>query len=88
MAVDYMVWNITKDGVRVRMAAKDEEVWPSPALKAKRPPDTLASVPFSKFTLSGWDHMPDIVLPIYKEINDNYGTEFEPFFIQMQKRNR
>ena len=26
LAVDYMVWNVTKDDIKVRMAAKDEEV--------------------------------------------------------------
>jgi ribonuclease Z len=28
LAVDYMVWNMTKDDIKVFMAAKDEEVWP------------------------------------------------------------
>ena len=31
LAEDYMVWNITKDDIRVRMAAVDEDVWPPPA---------------------------------------------------------
>ncbi|MCP4784631.1 MAG: hypothetical protein GY903_21240 [Fuerstiella sp.] len=28
LAIDYMVWNITKDDIRVRMAKVDEDVWP------------------------------------------------------------
>ncbi len=30
LSVDYMVWNITKDDIRVRMAKVDENVWPPP----------------------------------------------------------
>ena len=78
MAVDYMVWNVTKDGIRVRMAAKDEEVWPSPALKEKIAPDFTNAISFSKFTLSGREPFPEVVGPLYEEINEKYGTDFKP----------
>lgn len=78
LAVDYMVWNVTKDDIKVRMAAKDEEVWPSPPLKQKIPPDFRGAIPISKFTLSGRDEFPDVVKPIYEEINEKYGTDFKP----------
>jgi len=80
LAVDYMVWNVTKKDIRVRMAAKDEEVWPSPALKKKNPPDFTEVVPMSKFTLSGVEPLPEVVGPIYEEINKLYGTNYEPAF--------
>ncbi len=80
LAVDYMVWNVTKDEIRVRMAAKDEEVWPSPALKKKIAPDLATSIPFSDFTKSGVEPFSDVVGPIYDEINELYGTDYEPFF--------
>jgi len=78
MAVDYMVWNVTKEGVRVRMAAKDEEVWPSPALKEKIAPDFRNAISFSDFTLSGREPFPEVVSPLYDEINEKYGTDFKP----------
>jgi hypothetical protein len=28
MVTDYMVFNVTKEDIRVRMAAVDEEIWP------------------------------------------------------------
>ncbi|MHC4712870.1 MAG: guanitoxin biosynthesis MBL fold metallo-hydrolase GntH [Planctomycetota bacterium] len=80
LAVDYMVWNVTRDDIRVRMAAKDEEVWPSPALKEKIPPDFTKSVPISDFTMSGAVPLPEVVGPIYDEINELYGTDHKPFF--------
>jgi ribonuclease Z len=73
-----MVWNVTKDDIKVRMAAKDEDVWPSPALKKKIAPDVMKSISFSEFTLSGREAFPEVVAPLYKEINDIYGTDFKP----------
>ena len=73
MAVDYMVWNVTKDDLRVRMSTVDEEVWPSPAIRPKLPPDTSKMIPFSDFTKSGAVAFPEVVKPIYDEINKDYG---------------
>ena len=78
LAVDYMVWNVTKDDMRVRMAAKDEEVWPSPAIKPKMPPDFRDAIPMSELTLSGRKPYPETVNTIYEEVNDKYGTAFKP----------
>jgi len=80
LAVDYMVWNVTKDDIRVRMSAKDEEVWPSPALKEKIAPDFTKSIPISDFTKSGAEGLPEVVGPIYDEINKKYGTDYKPGF--------
>ena len=78
LAIDYMVWNVTKDDIKVRMAAKDEEVWPSPAIKEKLAPDTSKMVPMSDFTKSGYLQYPDVLLPIWDEINEKYGTDLQP----------
>ena len=78
LAVDYMVWNVTKDDIRVRMSAIDEEIWPSPPIREKIAPDFRGVVPFSEFTLSGVLAFPEIVLPLYEEINEIYGTDFAP----------
>ncbi len=80
LASDYMVFNVTKQDIRVRMSAIDEAVWPSPALKKKIPPDTSGAIAFSKFTISGALGMPEVVGPIFDEINEMYGTKAEPLF--------
>ncbi len=80
LAVDYMVWNVTRDDIRVRMVAKDEEVWPSPPLKKKNAPDLSKSIPISEFTTSGALAFPEVVKPLYEEINELYGTNYEPHF--------
>jgi ribonuclease Z len=78
LAVDYMVFNVTRDDIKVRMSAIDEEIWPSPPLKQKNPPDFREAVPFSDFTLSGVLALPEVVGPLYEEINKLYGTDFKP----------
>ena len=80
LALDYMVWNVTQDEIRVRMSAVDEEVWPSPPLMSKIPPDTGSAIAFSKFTISGALPMLEVVGPIFDEINEMYGTNAEPIF--------
>jgi ribonuclease Z len=80
LALDYMVFNVTKDDIRVRMSVIDEEAWPSPPLITKNPPDTSKAIPFSDFTKSGALGFPEIVGPIYDEINEKYGTDYEPLF--------
>jgi ribonuclease Z len=83
LASDYMVWNITKDNITVRNSAIDEEIWPSPPTKKKIAPDAGSAINFSPFTLSGVLPFPEIVNPIYAEINEKYGTDHEPIFIKM-----
>lgn len=78
LAIDYMVWNVTKDNINVRMAVIDEEVWPSPALKEKQAPDTSKMVPMSEWNKAGWDEWPDVLNPIWDEVNELYGTDAKP----------
>jgi ribonuclease Z len=80
LALDYMVWNVNKDDIRVRMSAIDEEIWPTPAQKEKLPPDTSKMIPFSDFTKSGALPLTEIVGPIFNEVNEKYGTEVEPIW--------
>jgi ribonuclease Z len=80
LAEDYMVFNVTKDDIRVRRSVVDEEVWPTPAQKKKNAPDTGSAIAFSKFTISGAMPLPEVVGPIYDEINEKYGTDYEPIF--------
>ena len=78
LAVDYMVFNVTKQDVKVRMAAIDEDIWPQPATQAKLPPDLSKRIGFSKEIMSGRLPYPDVVKGIYDDINKRYGTNVEP----------
>ncbi|MEH6634170.1 MAG: guanitoxin biosynthesis MBL fold metallo-hydrolase GntH [Halioglobus sp.] len=80
LASDYMVFNVTKDDIRIRISAIDEDIWPSPATIPKKAPDTKSSINFSDFTKSGALAFPEVTQPLYDEINQMYGTDFEPIF--------
>jgi len=78
LATDYMVFNVTKDDIRVRMAAIDEDIWPQPATQPKLPPDFSKRIGFSDEIISGRVPFPEVVRAIYDDINARYGTSAKP----------
>ncbi len=74
LATDYMVFNITKDDIKVRMAAIDEDIWPQPAVSKQLRPDRSKRIGFSKFIMGGRVPYKDVVDEIYAEMNKKYGT--------------
>ena len=76
MATDYMVFNVTKDDVRVRMAAVDEEIWPT---NPTRPKEVRPGVgdSFSEFVIGGTEPMSELVEGIYRDFNERNGTNVE-----------
>jgi ribonuclease Z len=75
LAVDYMVFNITEDDIRVRMAAIDEDIWPLPSTIPLVPPDPeLQRVELSDFLRDARVVHRDVLEDIYKEINEKFGS--------------
>ena len=74
LAVDYMVFNVTKKDIKVRMAVIDEDIWPQPAIQKKLPPDLSKRIGFSDYISGGRIPYKDVVGKIYSEINKKYGT--------------
>lgn len=77
-ATDYMVWNVTKDDIRVRMAVADEAVWPLPSVTEKLPADPKDKYGFSDFINSGRVPFKDVVRQVYKDTNAQFGTDYPP----------
>ena len=73
LSVDYMVWNITKDDIRVRLTAFDEDVWPPPATEKPQLPDPNERIPYSAEISGGRLDVKDVIQPTYDEINKKYG---------------
>jgi ribonuclease Z len=78
LATDYMVFNITKDDIRVRMAAVEESVWPQPSISAKLDADPSQRVGFTKYLLDGRVVFEDVIKFYYDQTNEMFGTDFEP----------
>ena len=89
LAEDFMVWNVTKDDIRVRLAEVDDHTWAPPLGAPAKPPsldDRTAfaeragleqeKVGFSEFTESGYWDVDDVLRAIYQEASDALGREF------------
>lgn len=89
LSQDFMVWNITKDNIKVRMAATEERTWAPPPAAPAQPPkmeDRTAfakevglseeSMAFSEFTKSGFWNVDDALRPIYEEASEVLGRDF------------
>jgi ribonuclease Z len=75
LAVDYMVFNITRDDIKVRMAAVDEDIWPQPSTIPLVPPDpSIRRVSMSKMMIDGRVVHRDVLEEVYKEINEKFGS--------------
>jgi ribonuclease Z len=76
LAVDYMVFNVTKDDIRVRMAAVDEEIWPQPSTIPLVPPDPkLRRTALSKMMLEGRVVHRDVLEDVYQYTNEKFGSD-------------
>ena len=77
MATDYMIFNITKDKVRVRMAAINEDIWPLPSTRPMQVDRSQKGGTMSEFTKSGDFFMKALLFDIWDEVNKEYGTDVE-----------
>jgi ribonuclease Z len=91
LAEDFMVWNVTKDDITVRMAVVEEATWAPPLVNAPEPPggdpdrqkfSKNTGVPvdallYSDFIKGGqWGEVDDALRGVYKEASEVLGREF------------
>ncbi len=76
LAVEYMVFNVTKDEIRVRMSAIDEDIWPLPSVTKTLPANPKDRVGFSDYITNGRVVYKDVVDAYYKETNEMFGTDY------------
>ncbi len=75
LATDYMVFNVTQDDIRVRMAVIDEDIWPLPSITEKLPADPADRVGFSDFITGGRRVYQDVIEDLYNRVNERFGTD-------------
>jgi ribonuclease Z len=91
LAEDFMVWNITKDEIRVRMAAVEEATWAPPLAGAAMPPGgdpdrqkfsegagfPVEALSYSDLIIGGrWNEVDEALRGVYKEASEALGREF------------
>lgn len=74
LAVDYMVFNVTRDDIDVRTAVINEDVWPLPSVTPKLPADPKNRIGFSEFVASGREVFSEVIKRAYDETNQEFGT--------------
>jgi len=78
LAIDYMVFNVAKDDIRVRMAVIDEDIWPQPSITETLPADPKDRVGFSKYIFGGRVVFEDVIKFYYDQTNKMFGTDYKP----------
>jgi ribonuclease Z len=91
LAEDFMVWNITKDEIRVRMAVVEEATWAPPLSGPALPPGgdadrqkfsdgtgvPVEALHYSDFIIGGrWEGVDEALRGVYKEASDALGKEY------------
>jgi ribonuclease Z len=77
-AQDFMVWNVTKEGVRTRMAVVNPEAYPTPPLHEKKIEAGGDRYQTPDKVLAGWpEELDGIADKIYSDFNKEQGTEFK-----------
>ena len=75
LATDFMVFNVTAEDIKVRMAVVDEDIWPLPSTIPLVPPDpSLQRTEMTEFTRDGRVVHRDVLEEIYAEINERFGS--------------
>ncbi len=78
LATDFMVWNVTKDEIRTRMAIPNHERFPEPALREFKRSEVQA-YEWTATTFDGYE--PETAAVINKLVdafNEQYGTDVKP----------
>lgn len=77
-AQDYMVWNVTKDGVRTRMAVVNPESYPVPPLQEKVVTTGDDAYKTPEWVLDGFpEEMGAVAEEIYEDFNKANGTNYQ-----------
>jgi ribonuclease Z len=75
MAEDMLVWNITKDNIKVRKAVSDDEAWSVVGPNPPQPPDRTVPDQLSKWSLDHrWDAS-DVQEKMIKEFKTKYNLK-------------
>jgi ribonuclease Z len=77
LAEDFMVWNVTKEGTRERMAIIDEHTWNPPHAYPAEPVKAEDLVGYSPEIEAGRLDVDDVIRPIYEEASEALGRKFE-----------
>ncbi|MCK5207029.1 MAG: hypothetical protein KAQ79_03385, partial [Cyclobacteriaceae bacterium] len=77
MAQDMMVWNVTKDDIKVREIVFQESVWSPPLINYVEVDRSIMETE-SEWNLSGTLDVKEVLDETYRITNEKYGTNIKP----------
>jgi ribonuclease Z len=77
LAKDMLVWNVTKEDIKVREVVYNENVWTAPIVNRGKI-DTSLRESESDFIKNGAADFSDVIDEVYKRTNEKYGTNIKP----------
>ena len=77
-AQDFMVWNVTKEGVRTRMAVTNPESYPTPPLHEKKIEAGGERYQTPDWVIEGFPEEVNVIAEqIYADFNKQHGTDYK-----------
>ncbi|MGY8768979.1 MAG: guanitoxin biosynthesis MBL fold metallo-hydrolase GntH [Pirellulales bacterium] len=77
-AQDFMVWNVTKEGVQTRMTVPNPEAYPTPPLQEKQVAVGDDRYQTPDFIIEGFpEEVKEVADEIYEDFNKKNGTDFK-----------
>ena len=77
LAKDMLVWNVTKENIKVREVVYNENVWTAPIVN-RGEIDTSLRESESDFIKGGLADFSDVINELYKRTNEKYGSNVKP----------
>lgn len=79
LAQDFMVWNVTKEGIRTRMAMPNHESYPAPPQRPKQPAKAQEGYRMTDFSFSGVEpESAKVTNQLIEAFNKKRGTNIQP----------
>ena len=79
LARDFMVWNVTKKGIRTRMGVPNHDTYPAPPQRVKQAPDSMKAYRWTQFSLSGVEpESAAVTNAVIEAFNERNGTDVKP----------
>lgn len=79
LALDFMVWNVTRDGIRTRMAVPNHESYPAPPQRAKLPASAQDGYRMTDFSFSGVEpEAAKVTNALIEAFNRRMGSNVQP----------
>ena len=89
LASDFMVWNVTEEGIRTRMGVPNHDSYPAPPQRQKQPPDSMKAYQWTAFSLSGIEpESAAVTNAVIEAFNEENGVDVKPSLTGLPFRER